>query len=209
MTPIPLDDVLQFRAEHQDAHRAYMRDLRGFMAELAEIDNSNEREALLLERRQEIAGAAREIQRSTKQALGKGLRSWSLGIAGGVWSVATGDPIGLALTAAGVVSAIVPSVPRKGQRVFLSVRGQSDIRNVDHFDRIPVSSPISQSVRRPRYTGVWQARALQRRFDIYVQPGAKPRLLDPVRGELVHRNDVAGLDALHTRKRERCAYSRP
>ena len=113
MTPIPLDDVLQFRAEHQDAHRAYMHDLRGFMAELAEIDNSNEREALLLERRQEIAGAAREIQRSTKQALGKGLRSWSLGIAGGVWSVATGDPIGLALTAAGVVSAIVPSVPEK------------------------------------------------------------------------------------------------
>ena len=35
---VPLDDVLQFRAEYQAAHQAYMRDLRGFMAELADID---------------------------------------------------------------------------------------------------------------------------------------------------------------------------
>ena len=111
MTPIPLDDVLQFRAEHQDAHRAYMRDLRGFMAELAEIDNSNEREALLLKRRQEIADAAHDIQRSARQALGRNLRSWFLGITGGVWSA--GDPIGLALTAAGIASGIGPGVPER------------------------------------------------------------------------------------------------
>ena len=113
LASIPLDDVLQFRAEHRDAHRAYMRDLRGFIAELANIENPDQREGALLERRQEIADAARDIQRSTRQALGKDLRSWSLGIAGGVWSAATGDPIGLALTAAGVVSGIVPSVPEK------------------------------------------------------------------------------------------------
>ena len=44
LATIPLDDVLAFRREHEDAHRAYMRDLRGFMAELAEIDNPDERE---------------------------------------------------------------------------------------------------------------------------------------------------------------------
>ncbi len=104
---VPLNDVLQFRTEHQDTHRAYMRDLRGFMAELAEIDNRNEREAKLLERRQEIADVAHDIQRSTRRELGKDLASWSLGIAGGVWSFASGDPIGLALTAAGLISGIV------------------------------------------------------------------------------------------------------
>ena len=109
LAAVPLDDVLKFRAEYRDAHRAYLRDLRSFMAELAEIDNSDERENVLLQRRQEIADAAHEIQRSTRRTLGKNLASWSLGITGGVWSVYAGDPIGLALTAAGVISGLVPS----------------------------------------------------------------------------------------------------
>ena len=109
LTSIPLDDVLQFRTEHQAAYRAYMRDLRGFMVELAQIDNPNEREVLLLERRQEIADIAHDIQRSTRRALGKNLASWSLGIAGGVWSFSTGDPIGLALSAVSFVPGIVSS----------------------------------------------------------------------------------------------------
>ena len=113
LASIPLDDVLQFRTEHQDAYRAYMRDLRRFIAELADIDNPDERESALLKRRQEVADAAHDIQRSTRLALGKDLRSWSLGIAGSVWSAATGDPIGLALTAAGVISGIVPGVPER------------------------------------------------------------------------------------------------
>lgn len=107
LTSIPLDDVLQFRAEHQAAYHAYMRDLRGFMVELAEIDDPDEREVVLLERRQEIADTAHDIQRATRRRLGKNLASWSLGIAGGVWSFSTGDPIGLALTAIGFIPGIV------------------------------------------------------------------------------------------------------
>ena len=45
--------------------------------------------------------------------LGKNLASWSLGITSGVWSVYAGDPIGLALTAAGVISGLVPSDPKR------------------------------------------------------------------------------------------------
>ena len=109
---VPLEDVLQFRTEHLDSHRAYMRDLRGFIAELAEIDYPHERETKLRERRQEIADAARELQRCTRQTLRKDLTSWSLGIAGSVWSITTGDPIGLALTAAGIIPKLVPSSPK-------------------------------------------------------------------------------------------------
>ncbi len=108
LSSVPLDDVLQFRAEHEEAYRAYMRNLRGFMAELAGIDDLNEREKVLLERRQEVADAAHDVQRSTRKSLGKNLASWFLGIAGGVWSVATGDPIGTALTAAGAVPGLFP-----------------------------------------------------------------------------------------------------
>ena len=112
---IPLDGVLQFRAEHQDAHKAYMRDLRGFMVELAEIEEPNEREAVLLERRQEIADSAHAIQRSTRRALGKNLTSWSLGITGGAWAVTTWDLFGLALSALG---GILNLVPENSERVM-------------------------------------------------------------------------------------------
>ena len=107
MDSVPLDELLQFRVEHQFEHRAYMRDLRGFMAELAEVGLPEEREVLLLKRRQEIADAAHDLQRSTRRALRRNLPSWSFGIAGGVWSATSGDPLGLVLAALGLASGIL------------------------------------------------------------------------------------------------------
>ena len=107
MDSVPLDELLQFRSEHQAAHRAYMRDLRGFMAELADVSRQEEREALLLQRRQEISGAAHDLQRSTRRALGRNLPSWSFGLAGGAWSATTGDPLGLVFAALGLVSGVL------------------------------------------------------------------------------------------------------
>ena len=113
LSSIPLDDVLQFRAEHQIAYRSYMRDLRRFMIELAEVDEPSERETLLLERRQEISDAAHDIQRTTRRTLQKNLSSWSLGITGVVWSFSTGDPIGLILSAIGLIPGLVSGGPEK------------------------------------------------------------------------------------------------
>ena len=104
---VPLDELLGFRTEHQAAHRAYMRDLRGFMAELADIDLPEERKALLLQRRQEIADMAHELQSSTRRALGRNLPSWSLGLAGSAWSAVAGDPVGTVLSALGLVSSLL------------------------------------------------------------------------------------------------------
>ena len=109
MDSVPLDELLQFRAEHQVAHRAYMRDLWRFMAELADVGLPEEREALLLLRREEIADAARDLQRSTRRVLGRDLPSWSFGLAGGVWSATTGDPFGIVLAALGLASGILGS----------------------------------------------------------------------------------------------------
>ena len=113
LNSMPLDDVLQFRAERQGAHRSYMRNLQRFMAELASIDNAEEREKLLLERRQEIADEAHAILAVTTRAFRKNLSSWSMGIAGAAWSLGTGDPIGLALTAC----SLIPGMFREKQGV--------------------------------------------------------------------------------------------
>ena len=113
LSSIPLEDVLQFRAEHQHAYRSYMRDLRRFMIELADVYEPADREALLLERRQEISDQAHELQGMTRRGLQKNLAAWSLGIAGGAWSVSTGDPIGLALTAIGFIPGFVSSEPER------------------------------------------------------------------------------------------------
>lgn len=106
---IPLDDVLQFRAEHQDAYRAYARDLRRFMIEIGEVDESADREARLLERRQEIADQAHELQRINRRELKKNLATCSLGIAGGAWSLSAGDLTGLGFVASGLVAGLLPS----------------------------------------------------------------------------------------------------
>ena len=58
LTSVPLEDVLQFRSEHNASYKAYRRDLHRFMAELASIQDSQERTGLLLERQEEAAEAA-------------------------------------------------------------------------------------------------------------------------------------------------------
>lgn len=102
---IPLDDVLGFREDHHDAHKAYMRDVRRFAADLAGISDADEREVRLLERREELEEAGRALRRSARTAFGKNLAAWTFGLAGSWWSLAHGDPIGLALAAVPAVTA--------------------------------------------------------------------------------------------------------
>jgi hypothetical protein len=105
---IPLDEVLGYREEHKAAHQAYMRDVRRFATDLAGITDESERETQLLARREELSNAGRELQRSARKAFGKNFAAWSLGLGGSWWSLAHGDPIGLALAALPVVAAAIP-----------------------------------------------------------------------------------------------------
>ncbi|MCQ3814079.1 MAG: hypothetical protein KTU85_06640 [Acidimicrobiia bacterium] len=111
LSSIPIDDILSFKAEHGDTHRAYMRDLGRFMSELANTDDPRAREKLLVERREEIADEARKIQRSTRESLGENLASVSLGLAGAAWSATTGDLLGSVLGAAALVPSMIPNRP--------------------------------------------------------------------------------------------------
>ena len=97
----PLDDVLGFREEHEAGHRANMRDLHGFLFELALVDDPAERAAALEQRREELAETARDLLHTTRRAFGVKLAALGIGIAGASWAVANGDPFGLIFDAAG------------------------------------------------------------------------------------------------------------
>lgn len=110
---VPLDELLDFRTAHADAHKAYRRDVARFMMETALIADAGQREALLLERRQEIEDRSSDLRRLARRAFNKNLRSWALGIAGGAWAVQTGDPLSFALTGLGLADAMraTPDAP--------------------------------------------------------------------------------------------------
>ncbi len=108
LSTIPLEGVLKLREDHRKAHKAYMRSLRGFLVELGRVSDPAEREAALLERRQEIADLAHDNRRSVGRSVGKSLASWSMGIAGGVWSAAAGDILGATVGALGLGAGLVP-----------------------------------------------------------------------------------------------------
>lgn len=99
LSSVPLDDVLDFRREHRDLHRAYMRDLVGFLVQLASIDSFEDREHALRERRKEIIDAAADIRRYAAREFHHRLGSWSLGISGFAWPLAAGGPLSAVLGA--------------------------------------------------------------------------------------------------------------
>lgn len=105
---VPLDEVLAFRADHRDAHQAYVRDLRRFLTELASIDEPSDRAQLLEGRREELADAANDLRRASRRAFSKARDTWALGIAGAAWAAVAGDPLGLLLTTGGLVRGALP-----------------------------------------------------------------------------------------------------
>jgi hypothetical protein len=61
-----------------------------------------------LDRREELANAARELNWAARKAFGKNFAAWSFGLAGSWWSLKHGDPIGLALAAFPAAAAAIP-----------------------------------------------------------------------------------------------------
>ena len=101
---VPLDEILAYRSEHAESYTAYIRNLHRFMVELAQVEDPKDRELLLLQRRQEIADIANDLRFSASKAFCKNLATCSLGLAGGAWSVTSGDPIGALLAGLGLLA---------------------------------------------------------------------------------------------------------
>lgn len=103
LDPVPLDEVLAFRAEHQVEHRKYMSNLRAFCRELSNIEAEPDRRRLLEDRRAELQEAADALRRrswkSFKQP--KNVAGFGLGLVGAGIGLATGGVPAAAAAAVG------------------------------------------------------------------------------------------------------------
>ncbi len=102
LAPIPLDEVLDFRRQHGADHRAYARNLREFVRDLAALDQPAREEAFV-DRHEALADAADQLRRLARKSWRRPLATFGLGIAGSAVAVAVGNPIGAGITAAGAL----------------------------------------------------------------------------------------------------------
>ena len=98
LAPVPLDEVLDFRRQHGDQHRAYARDLRQFVRDAAALSQDDPQQAYL-DRREALADAADELRRLARTSWRRPLATFGLGIAGSAVNLTYGNPIGAGLTA--------------------------------------------------------------------------------------------------------------
>lgn len=105
---VPMDEVLSFRRDHLDQHKAYARAVRRFVRELSLL-GEQDRTTALAEREEELTEMAHSISRAASKAW-KQPASFALCVVGAAWTLTTGDPLG-AILAAGAATAGYSSDP--------------------------------------------------------------------------------------------------
>jgi hypothetical protein len=103
LDPVPLDEVLSFRAEHQADHRKYMSNLRAFCRDLSSIDSEPDRLRVLQDRRTELQEAADALKRQSWKSFKqpKNAAGFGLGLVGAGIGLATGGVPAAAVAAVG------------------------------------------------------------------------------------------------------------
>lgn len=95
--PVPIDEVLAFRRGHLKEHRAYARAVRRFVRELSRL-SEKERTKALKDRVEEIRDIANDLKTLSRKSW-KRPATFALSIAGAVWTLKAGDPVGAILAA--------------------------------------------------------------------------------------------------------------
>jgi hypothetical protein len=126
LTRIPLDEVLHFRDENRQAHRAYMQNLRAFASELSMLSIA-ERERAFNERRTELQEQAHDLHRRSWQAWRSPRAITGLGLTGAAWSIKTGNPIPAVLSTIGAGLGMLPS-PADGNAYSYLFRASQDLQ---------------------------------------------------------------------------------
>lgn len=93
LAAVPLEDVLEFKAEHGPEFRSYARNLRTFVTELASLP-PGERKFRIFDRQEELADAAHELRRTSRRRWLRPFGKAGLALAGAAWNLASHDPIG-------------------------------------------------------------------------------------------------------------------
>ncbi|MEK2489060.1 hypothetical protein WN990_05815 [Kitasatospora purpeofusca] len=103
LSPVPLDEILDYRREHGVHYRAYARELRTFVRELEEVGGPADRERLLRDRSESLADQAAALRRA-RRAWGRPLASLALAGAGAAWTLHQADPVGAVVALSGAAA---------------------------------------------------------------------------------------------------------
>lgn len=99
MSGIPLDEVLDFRQQHLEEYRKYMRSLRHFAREISLL-SLEAKDAAFAARQEELDEHAADLRRKSRNAWRKPA-TIGLSLAGAAW-VVTGDPISALFAVGGI-----------------------------------------------------------------------------------------------------------
>ncbi len=101
LSSIPLDEVLDFRNQHREAHRRYIRSLRRFARELSLLP-VEEQSTAFADRQAELDDYAADVKKAARTAWRKPA-AVAIGLTGAAWTLTTGDPIGALFAACGAL----------------------------------------------------------------------------------------------------------
>ena len=116
--PVPIDEILDFRRQHLEEHRAYARKVRQFVRELGAMPEEQRPEAFE-DRQEELDDLARDLKATSRRAWRRPA-AFALTLAGASWTAASGNPIGALFAAgAGLLGATSGGGPEAGAYSYL------------------------------------------------------------------------------------------
>lgn len=120
LAAVPLDEVLEFRAENGESYRAYAREIREVLIQLGGLP-APERAQVLLDRQEALADDAADLRCTARRAWRLPFASFSLGVAGATWEVfGNQDPVtALLALGSGVAGALSAGSQEAGAYSYL------------------------------------------------------------------------------------------
>ena len=111
LSGVPMDEVLDFRAENYRKHRDYIQSVRDFARELSCL-SPGEREVKFEQRQEELADLSAGLRRIYHGSWRRPF-TFGIGLAGAVWAAYGDDPIAGALTALAAGAVLIPDEPKE------------------------------------------------------------------------------------------------
>ncbi|MFD7411807.1 hypothetical protein [Kitasatospora purpeofusca] len=93
LSPVPLDEILDFKDRYGDDYKRYARELRVFVRALEGTDHPAARKQLLNDRKESLADQAAALRRA-RRAWGRPLASLALAGMGAAWTLHQPDLVG-------------------------------------------------------------------------------------------------------------------
>jgi hypothetical protein len=95
LSSLPLDEVLSFRTDHGEQHRAYLRSIRQFTRVLSSLSH-DEASSAVADRQEELADLAADLRHLSRRHWKKPIARVAVGGAGAILSAVTGSPLAAA-----------------------------------------------------------------------------------------------------------------